>query len=262
MKPRDHHKKNSSLIVCGESPQWLTDYFGEYDTRKFADSGRPCAHCGRRNFGGNGKYSTGALSGECYLGLCADCWISLLWHCMEVANRQIDRHPEKWKGSERPDGLWLALYKIKRNIQLGTFDLLCAVAIDGAPNTRLKEAQKEAVRKERNRAKSKLHYQRHREKVRARQKAYRAANLEKCRECSRRWAKAHLESRRANHRRWNLAHRDKVNAYKREWTRRNRDKLNAYKREWTRRNRDKVNAYRRKWVRKKREEMRNGQQDV
>lgn len=240
--PRDHHRHNGGIIMGVKSPAWFRAWFGEYDTRKF-DANGTCAHCGKHG----GRYGVGALSGECYLGLCADCWISLLWHCMEVANRQIDRHPEKWKGSERPDGLWLALYKIKRNIQLGTFDLLCAVAIDGAPNTELKEAQREAVRKERNRAKSKLHYQRHREKVRARQKAYRAANLEKCRECTRRWAKAHPESRRANNRRWNLAHRDKVNAYKREWTRRNRDK---------------VNAYRRKWVRKKREEMRNGQQDV
>ncbi len=233
---------NGGIIMGVKSPAWFREWFGEYNTSKFAESGKPCAHCGRHG----GRYGVGALSGECYLGLCADCWTALLWHCMEVANRQIDHHPEKW-GDERPDGLQLALYKIKRNIELGTFDLLCEVAIDGAPNTRLKEAQREAVRKERNRAKSRLYYQRHREKVRAKQKAYRDANLEKCRECSRRWAKAYSESRRANSRRWNLANRDKVNAYQREWARRNRDK---------------VNAYRRKWYRKQREEKNNGQQDV
>lgn len=144
---RDHHRHNGGIIVGEKSPQWFTNYFGEYDTRKFAESGKPCAHCGRHG----GRYGVGALSGDCYHGLCYDCWTALLWHCLEVANRQIDRHPEKWKGSERPDGLRLALYKIKRNIQLGTFDLLCAVAIDGVPNTELKEAQKAAVLREKRR---------------------------------------------------------------------------------------------------------------
>lgn len=242
MRPIDHHKKNSPLIVCGRSPQWFTNYFGEYDTRKFAENGKPCAHCGRHG----GRYGVGALSGDCYLGLCADCWTSLLWHCLEVVNRQIDRHPEKW-GDERPDGLWLALHKIRRNVELGTFNLLCEVAIDGVPNTRLKKAQREAVRKERARTRSRRYYQRRREEVRARQNAYRAANLERCREYSRRWAMEHRDARRATAHKYYMAHREEAIAYRREWNRRNRDK---------------VNAYRRKWVRKKREEMRNGQQDV
>lgn len=237
-----HHRCNGGYIMGVKSPAWFTDYFGEYDTRKFAESGKPCAHCGRHG----GRYGVGALSGECYLGLCADCWTSLLWHCLEVVNRQIDRHPEKW-GDERPDGLWLALHKIRRNVELGTFNLLCEVAIDGAPNTRLKEAQREAVRKERALTRSRRYYQQHKEEVRARQKAYYDANLEKCREYNRMWAKAHPGSRRANSKAWELAHRDKVNAYRREWARRNRDK---------------VNAYRRKWYRKQREEKNNGQQDV
>ncbi len=231
--PRD----NGGIIMGVKSPAWFRAWFGEYDTNGFGMNEEPCRHCGRHN----------AMTAMCYLGLCADCWTSLLWHCLEVVNRQIDRHPEKWKGSERPDGLWLALYKIRRNVELGTFNLLCEVAIDGAPNTRLKEAQREAVRKERKRAKRRRYYQRHREKIRARQKAYRAANLEKCRECNRRWAKAHPESIRANNRKWNLT---------------NSEKNNAYQREWARRNRDKVNAYRRKWYRKQREEKNNEQQDV
>ena len=239
---RDHHRCNGGYIMGVKSPKWFTDYFGEYDTRKFAESGKPCAHCGRHG----GRYGVGALSGDCYLGLCADCWTSLLWHCLEVVNRQIDHHPEKW-WDERPDGLQLALHKIRRNVELGTFNLLCEVAIDGVPNTRLKEAQKEAVRKERNRAKSRKYYQRRREEVRARQNAYRAANLERCREYSRRWAMEHRDARRATAHKYYMAHREEAMAYRREWNRRNRDK---------------INAYRRKWVRKKREEMRNGQQDV
>jgi hypothetical protein len=130
-----HCRDNGYYFVKSDSPAWFRAWFGEYDTNGFRMNEEPCRHCGRHN----------AMTAMCYLGLCNDCWNALLWYCLEVVNRQIDRHPEKWKGSERPDGLQLALYKIKRNIELGTFNLLCNVAIDGEPNAELKEAQKTAV---------------------------------------------------------------------------------------------------------------------
>lgn len=196
--PRD----NGGIIVGEKSPKWFTDYFGEYDTRKFAENGKPCAHCGKHG----GRYGAGALSGECYLGLCADCWTSLLWHCLEVVNRQIDRHPEKWKGSERPDGLQLALYKIRRNIELGTFDLLCKVAIDGVPNTELKGAQKAAVLREKRREYNRRYYHEHKEKRRARasefQRRYYQANREKCLERMREYQRTHAKELREYKRRY------------------------------------------------------------
>lgn len=195
--PRD----NGGIIMGVKSPAWFREWFGDYDTSKF-DANGTCAHCGKHG----GRYGAGALSGECYLGLCADCWTSLLWHCLEVVNRQIDRHPEKWKGSERPDGLQLALYKIRRNIQLGTFDLLCKVAIDGVPNTELKEAQKAAVLREKRREYNRRYYHKHKEKIRARasefQRKWYQANKEKCLERMREYQRTHAKELREYQRRY------------------------------------------------------------
>ena len=204
-----HHRDNGGIIMGVKSPAWFREWFGEYDTRKFEPNGA-CAHCGKHG----GRYGVGALAGECYLGICADCWISLLWHCLEVVNRQIDRHPEKWKGSERPDGLRLALYKIKRNIQLGTFDLLCAVAIDGVPNTELKEAQKAAVLREKRREYQKRYYQEHKESIRARaakfQRKWYKANREKCLERMREYQHTHAKELREYRRRYRARRTQKL----------------------------------------------------
>lgn len=195
--PRD----NGGIIMGVKSPAWFREWFGDYDTSKF-DANGTCAHCGKHG----GRYGAGALSGECYLGLCADCWTSLLWHCLEVVNRQIDRHPEKWNGSERPDGLQLALYKIKRNIQLGTFDLLCRVAIDGEPNTELKGAQKAAVLREKRREYNRRYYQEHKESIRVRaakfQRKWYQANKEKCLERMREYQRTHAKELREYRRRY------------------------------------------------------------
>ena len=86
-----HCRDNGYYFVKSDSTAWFRAWFGEYNTDGFAEKHEACRHCKKRL----------AMAGECYLGLCADCWTSLLWHCLDVANRQIDRHPEKWKGSER-----------------------------------------------------------------------------------------------------------------------------------------------------------------
>lgn len=190
--PRD----NGGIIMGVKSPAWFRAWFGEYDTNGFSMKDEPCRHCGRHN----------AMAAMCYLGLCNDYWNALLWHCLEVVNRQIDRHPEKWKGSERPDGLRLALYKIKRNIELGTFDLLCKVAINGEPNTELKEAQKAAVLREKRREYNRRYYHKHKEKRRARalefQRRYYKANREKCLERMREYQRTHAKELREYRRRY------------------------------------------------------------
>lgn len=182
MKPRDHHKKNSPLIVCEKSPQWFTDYFGEYDTRKFAESGTPCAHCGRGH----------ALEAGCYHGLCADCWAALLLHCMGWAERWLARHGELHAYGRDP--MELALLRIRANAERGTLDRLLRVAIDGA-----------SPRAEWRKVRAKLNARR-----------WRAENLQRSRDSVRRWRIEHPDRVRANHNRWQRENRDKTRVWNRE----------------------------------------------
>ena len=198
--PRD----NGGVIMGVKSPAWFRAWFGEYDTDNFGVKDEQCRHCGNQS----------AMAAPCYLGLCHDCWTALLHYCLVVVNRQIDRHPEKWKGSERPDGLQLALYKIRRNIQLGTFDLLCRVAIDGEPNTELKEAQKAAVLREKRREYNRRYYHKHKEKIRARasefQRKWYQANKEKCLERMREYQRTHAKELREYRRRYRARRTQKL----------------------------------------------------
>lgn len=198
--PRD----NGGIIMGVKSPAWFRAWFGEYDTEGFAEKNEACHHCGKHL----------AMAAPCYLGLCNDCWNALLWHCLEVVNRQIDRHPEKWNGEKRPDGLQLALYKIKRNIELGTFDLLCKVAIDGEPNTALKEAQKVAVLREKRREYNRRYYQEHKESIRGRaakfQRKWYQANREKCLERMREYQRTHAKELREYRRRYRARRTQKL----------------------------------------------------
>ncbi len=197
--PRD----NGGIIMGVKSPAWFRAWFGEYDTDNFGVKDEQCRHCDNQS----------AMAAPCYLGLCHNCWTALLHYCLEVVNRQIDKHPEKWNGDERPDGLQLALYKIKRNIQLGTFDMLCAVAIDGVPNAELKAAQKTAVRCEKameyrrrwnanhkaaRREISRRYYERNREKILMKNREDSRIHPEKRREACRRWYARHVQKLKKN----------------------------------------------------------------
>lgn len=188
MKFRDHHKKNSPLIVCEKSPQWFMDYFGEYDTRKFAESGKPCAHCGRHG----GRYGVGALSGDCYLGLCYDCWTALLWHCMGWAERWLARHGELHACGRDP--MELALMRIRANSERRTLDCLLRVAVDGA-----------SPRAEWRRVRARLNARR-----------WRAENPQRSRDGVRRWCMEHPDRVRAAHNRWQRENRKKTRAWDRE----------------------------------------------
>ena len=207
--PRDHHRSNGGIIMGVKSPAWFREWFGEYDTSKFEQNGA-CVHCGKHG----GRYGAGALSGECYLGLCADCWTALLWHCLEVANRQIDRHPEKW-GEERPDGLQLALYKIRRNVELGTFGLLCEVAINGEPNTELKEAQKAAVLKERKKERNRRYYIANKERLKAINAAWKAGHRDEYLGALKRWGERNRQRRREYNRQYWLDNKERITAKRR-----------------------------------------------
>lgn len=202
------------------SPLWFRDYFGEFDTHNFLDGDAHCRHCRTKK----------AMADPCYQGLCNDCWCALLYYCMERAKLHINAHPEQWHGKQKPDTLQLALYKIQRNIELGTFDWLLAVAIDGQPMADMIQAQKRAIQLEKQRKYFHRYYQTNREAVRAAQAKYRKANREKCKTATRRWAVANPEKRQESKQKSYQKGRDKMREYFRQYYLKNRDKLRAKRR--------------------------------
>ena len=179
---RDHHRSNGGYIMGVKSPAWFTDYFGEYDARRFADSGRPCAHCGRGH----------ALEAGCYQGLCADCWTALLLHCMGWAERWLARRAELHACGRDP--MELAPLRIRANSERRTLDCLLRVAVDGA-----------SPRAEWRKVRARLNARR-----------WRAENPQRSRDGARRWYIEHRERVRATHNRWQRENRDKTRQWNRE----------------------------------------------
>ena len=205
-------ERNNVGINCYHTAApWFRDYFGEYDTANTLESDKPCRHCGK------GK----AVAAPCYQGLCHSCWTDLVFYCMEWAARWIDKHPDRWRGDERPDPLQLAIHRIRVRIERGTFDDLLTVAIDGADPKELAKKRKRLEINHRS-------YRRHKEtKI----------------EYNRRYNQAHREKAQEWHRKANRAYyarnREKCIADHRSWVERNREKYLEYQREYSRNRRKK-----------------------
>ncbi|MBR4221762.1 MAG: hypothetical protein IKR81_11430 [Victivallales bacterium] len=202
------------------SPLWFRDYFGEFDNHNFLDADAHCRHCRTKK----------AMVAPCYQGLCNDCWCALLFYCMERAKLHINAHPEQWQGKQKPDPLQLALFKIQRNIELGSFEWLLAVAIDGQPMADLIQAQKKAIRREKRRIYFRRYCKTNKAAVRKAQAKYRKANREKCNAASKRWAVANPEKKREYRRISYQKARDKMREYSRKYYQKNRDMVCAKRR--------------------------------